>query len=51
MGTAQNYSRAPTVTNYRLQAEMLKDEKLDSYTIEVRKKDAIRANAAIRELK
>ena len=51
MGTAQNYSRAPTVTNYRLQAELLKSDKLDSYTIEVRKKDAIRANAAIRELK
>lgn len=51
MGTAQNYSRTPTVTNYRLQAELLKSDKLDSYTIEVRKKDAIRANAAIRELK
>ncbi|MBR3059173.1 MAG: MerR family transcriptional regulator [Oscillospiraceae bacterium] len=51
MGNSMNYGRAPTPTNYKLQAEMLSSDKLDSYTIEVRKKDAIRANAAIRELK
>lgn len=51
MGSSMSNSRAPTVTNYRMQAEMLKDERLDSYTIEVRKRDLLRANAAIRELK
>ena len=51
MGSSMANSRAPTVTNFKMQAEMLANDKLDSYTIEVRKRDVIRANAAIRELK
>ena len=45
------YTQKAQVSTAGLQAKMLSSEEMDSYTIEVRKKDAIRANAAIRELK
>lgn len=44
-------TRAPQATNQYLQAKLLSDKNLDSYAVEVRKRDLLRANAAIRELK
>ena len=43
--------RAPQPTNQFIQAKLLSDKSLDSYAIEVRKRDILRANAALRELK
>ena len=43
--------RVPSATNYSLQFKLLSDKNLDSYSIDVRRKDALRADAALRELK
>ena len=44
-------TRAPQATSQYLQAKLLSDTSLDSYAVEVRKRDILRANAALRELK
>ena len=51
LGSSMANSRGPSVTNFGLQAKLLSDESLDSFGIDVRKRDAARACAALRELK
>ena len=41
-------NRAPTFRPYKLQEELLSDERMDNYTIEVRKRDEERARRALR---
>ena len=43
--------RVPSATNFSIQFRLLQDKNLDSYAVEVRKRDLLRANAAIRVLK
>ena len=50
MGSSMANFRGPTVTNFGLQAKLLSDERLDSYGIEIRKRDAARAREALRSL-
>jgi len=38
------FSRGPAVTPYKLQANLLSEKKLDSYYIEVKKRDFLRAH-------
>ena len=47
-GSIFETNRAPTFRPYKLQEELLSDERMDNYTIEVRKRDAERARRALR---
>ena len=48
MTSSFEYNRGPTVKPYKMQEEMLSDERMDSYTVEVRKRDEERARRALR---
>ena len=46
--TMYSNPRGPTLTNYKLQEELLSDERMNSYSVLVRKRDEERARRALR---